>query len=112
MQKIIITLTLLSLLLAGCAHKIEIQQGNVVTQEQLAKLHTGMDKRAVKALLGSPLLQDPFHADRWDYYYSTHQGEQEFERYHLRLFFAGDTLERIEQEGTFAEQEYQAPREK
>ena len=60
MQKILITLPLLAtLILAGCAHKIEIQQGNVVTLEQLAKLEPGLNRRQVRTLLGTPLLIDP-----------------------------------------------------
>jgi outer membrane protein assembly factor BamE len=112
MQKILITLTLISLMLTGCAHKIEIQQGNVVTQPQLEKLQTGMDHRQVRALLGSPLLSDPFHPDRWDYYYSSSQGPELLERYRLTLFFTGDNLTRFEQEGNFPSEEYQRPREK
>jgi outer membrane protein assembly factor BamE len=112
MQKILITLTLLSLLMVGCAHKIEIQQGNVVTQSQLEKLHAGMDHRQVRALLGSPLLSDPFHPDRWDYYYSSSEGLQVLERYRLTLFFSGDNLLRFETEGNFPSEEYQRPREK
>lgn len=112
MQKILITLTLLSLLVAGCAHKIEIQQGNVVTQSQLEQLHPGLNHRQVRALLGSPLLSDPFHPDRWDYYYSSSEGLQVLERYRLTLFFSGDSLLRFEKEGNFPSEEYQRPREK
>lgn len=112
MQKILITLPLLAtLILAGCAHKIEIQQGNVVTLEQLAKLEPGLNRRQVRTLLGTPLLIDPFHPDRWDYYYSRSRGKELKERYHLSLFFSGDRLERIEKEGEFSAEEYQKPQE-
>ena len=109
MQKILITLIVLPLILAGCAYKIEIQQGNVVTQSQLEQLHAGLDRRQVRALLGSPLLIDAFHPDRWDYYYSKSKGDELLERYHLTLFFSGNQLTRFEQDGKVATEEYQKP---
>lgn len=112
MQKILINLLFLTLLTTGCAYKIEIQQGNVVTQEQITKLHTGMSPQQVRALLGSPLLNDPFHPDRWDYYYSRSRALETLEHYRLTLFFSGEKLVRIEKEGEFAEKEYQQPEEK
>ena len=111
MQKILISLAVLSLMLGGCAHKIEIQQGNVVTQAQLAGLHTGMDSREVRSLLGTPMLTDPFHPDRWDYFYSMRQDDEVLERYKLTLYFSGDQLSRIEKKGSFPVEEYQKPRE-
>lgn len=109
MQKILISLAVLSLMLAGCAHKIEIQQGNVVTQAQLAELHTGMDSRQVRSLLGTPMLTDPFHPHRWDYFYSMRKDDEVLERYKLTLFFSGDQLSRIENKGSFPVEEYQKP---
>lgn len=47
--------------------KIDIQQGNFVTEEDTARLKIGMSKDQVRFILGTPLLQDPFHKDRWDY---------------------------------------------
>jgi outer membrane protein assembly factor BamE len=81
MQKLLIPVTAVaSLLLAGCAgdpvasrlpwvYRIEVQQGNVFTQEEVNQLRTGMSKRQVLYILGYPMITDPFHADRWDYYY-------------------------------------------
>lgn len=60
-------------LVAGCGgfseYRIDIQQGNVVSQEAVAQLRPGMTRDQVRFLLGTPLLQDVFHADRWDYVY-------------------------------------------
>jgi outer membrane protein assembly factor BamE len=109
MQKILILLTIIPLMLVGCAHKIEIQQGNVVTQSQLEKLRVGLDKRQVRALLGSPLLTDAFHPDRWDYYYSISRGSELKKRYRLTLHFSGEQLVRFEKEGDFPAEEYQKP---
>ncbi|GLS26851.1 outer membrane protein assembly factor BamE [Marinibactrum halimedae] len=51
-------------------YRITIQQGNVVTQEMVDQLEMGMTKRQVRYVLGTPLIDDPFNHDRWDYYYS------------------------------------------
>ena len=63
-------ISVLLLALNGCAgfgvHRIDIQQGNLVTQEQLGKVKTGMSRLDVRNILGTPLLQDVFHGNRWD----------------------------------------------
>jgi outer membrane protein assembly factor BamE len=51
------------------AHRIDIQQGNVVTQEMVAKLKPGMTRQQVRFVLGTPPIVDPFHPQRWDYVY-------------------------------------------
>ncbi|GIX31828.1 MAG: hypothetical protein KatS3mg124_2300 [Porticoccaceae bacterium] len=86
-------------LLAGCGafrfpgvHRIEVRQGNLVTPEMAAKLELGMTKSQVRYLLGTPLLVDPFHQDRWDYYYSRSKGGELKERRELILFFQNDRL--------------------
>jgi outer membrane protein assembly factor BamE len=58
--------------LAGCGlvHKIVVQLGNYVTQDVAARLRVGMTKAEVRQVLGTPLLADAFHANRWDYYFS------------------------------------------
>lgn len=50
-------------------YKIDVRQGNLVTQEMVDQLRPGMDKRQVKFILGTPLLVDSFHKNRWDYFY-------------------------------------------
>jgi outer membrane protein assembly factor BamE len=98
MQKSLIYL-LAVVVLTACAHKIDIQQGNVVTEEQLAKVKTGMDAQKVRTILGTPLLTDPFHQDRWDYFFSIGKGNSVKERYRVTLFFKGRRLARIERNG-------------
>lgn len=98
MQKILICLLPL-LLLAGCAHKIDIQQGNVIALETLDKVKVGMDRDQVRYILGTPLLTDPFHRDRWDYYYSMQKGGEVPLRYGATLHFSDNRLERIEKYG-------------
>ena len=72
-----IAIGVLAGLLSGCAgfgvHRIDIQQGNLVTQEQLAKVKPGMSRLDVRTALGTPLLQDVFNGNRWDYYFSLDQ---------------------------------------
>lgn len=74
-SRIIRSFTLASLLvLAGCSfpgvHKIDIQQGNVVTQDMVDQLRPGMTTRQVRFIMGTPLITDTFHSNRWDYLYS------------------------------------------
>lgn len=100
---------LLSAGLSGCAtdngfwslnnlplvYKIDIQQGNLITQNMVAQLQPGMDKDKVRLIMGTPLLEDTFHADRWDYIYSLQQGGAKREQRRIALYFEGDKLARI-----------------
>ena len=79
-------LLLLTTLVAGCAYT-EIEQGNYLTQSQVAKLDKGMERAKVRRLLGEPLIQDPFHPDRWDYVYMRISKEGAETRRRLTLFF-------------------------
>lgn len=95
---ILLPLILSSLLLAACSvHKIDIQQGNVITREMVETLTPGMDKRRVQLAIGSPMIQDPFHPNRWDYVYSFKAGMRDEEQSaHIILYFDGDTLQKID----------------
>lgn len=87
----------LLLSLAACQpHRIDIQQGNEVKPEVLQKLDVGMTRQQVLYLLGTPLLTDPFHQDRWDYIYYLKPGNEEAVFSRLTLFFEGDRLKRID----------------
>ncbi|MDJ0919037.1 MAG: outer membrane protein assembly factor BamE [Woeseiaceae bacterium] len=69
-KTLIILLTAFTLLsLSGCVFRAGISQGNIVEQEDLDQLAVGMTQNQVRFLLGTPMLSDPFHADRWDYIY-------------------------------------------
>lgn len=90
-----------SLLLSGCGvlnalspYKLDIPQGNEVTADQVAQLKAGMSRGQVRFLLGTPLLQDPFHSDRWDYVYSDARGGDLKQHFAFTVFFDGDTLTR------------------
>ena len=95
-----------ALALAGCKsqgpelpsvlspYRIDIQQGNVVTQEMVAKLKAGMTRSQVRFVMGSPLVVDPFHPDRWDYLYVDRKKGRLVEYRRLTLYFDGDKLRR------------------
>ena len=82
----------LALSTSGCIYKLDVQQGNVVAQESVSKLKKGMTKSEVRQLLGTPLLMDPFHGNRWDYFFSTEVRGKLVERNKLSLFFENDKL--------------------
>jgi outer membrane protein assembly factor BamE len=76
-------------------YRIDVQQGNVITQEQLAALEAGMDKRKVRFILGTPLVTDAFNQDRWDYYYSYEKdGDDRVQRL-VSVFFEEGQLVRV-----------------
>lgn len=82
------------LALAGCSfpgvYKIDIQQGNVVTQDMINQLRPGMTRRQVRFIMGNPLLTDTFHADRWDYLYSLQPGGGERQQERMTIVFNGN----------------------
>jgi outer membrane protein assembly factor BamE len=87
-------IVLVSLLAASCGfvHKIDVQQGNYVTQDAVAKLKNGMTKAEVRQALGTPLLIDAFHANRWDYYFSSAKGGKPQDRKVFSVFFENDKV--------------------
>ena len=85
----------LALLVPGClsVYKVEVQQGNVVTQEMIGKLKPGMTRSQVRFVLGTPLVTGAFHPDRWDYYYYLRRSnENTGEAQRLTVIFKNDTL--------------------
>jgi len=90
-----------SVILAGCSgfpgvYKIDIPQGNVVTQEMVDQLRPGMTPNQVRYVLGSPLVTDTFHQNRWDYIYRKKTGKSgAIEQYRLAVFFSEGKLSSI-----------------
>jgi outer membrane protein assembly factor BamE len=76
-------------------HKIDVQQGNVITQEEVNLLEPGMSRRQVQYIMGSPMIADVFNQDRWDYVYLFQPGYGESREERVTLFFESDELERI-----------------
>jgi outer membrane protein assembly factor BamE len=77
-------------------YRMPVQQGNIVTEEMIDAVQTGMTKQQVRYLLGTPLLLDMFHQDRWDYIYSIKRGDNPMQVKRLTLWFKDDALERID----------------
>jgi outer membrane protein assembly factor BamE len=110
-RRFVPSLTLL--LLAGCGslqssdgmlaritpYRLEIVQGNVITKEQAAQVKPGMNRAQVRDILGSPLLADLFHADRWDYVFTIRRGSEVQAPRAVVALFDGDTLKSIETGG-------------
>lgn len=99
-------LIVLSVLLGGCSaapilpgltpYRIDVQQGNHVTQEMVAKLKPGMTRAQVRFVLGTPLVVDPFREDRWDYVYLYNKAGRVTEQRHMSVVFKDDKLVRVE----------------
>lgn len=95
------------LLLAGCGswsnpidklspYKIDIQQGNALDQEKLDKLKPGMTPAQVRFILGTPLVEDLFHPNRWDYVYRYQKGGKLAEQRRITVIFENEKLKGIE----------------
>ncbi len=95
---LIILIPALTLTAAGCSiYQPDIQQGNVLEAEKVAKLKPGMTRRQVLFVLGSPMLKNPFERNRWDYVYLRIDKQTEKREYQrLTLYFEDDRLARID----------------
>jgi len=76
-------------------YKMDIQQGNAVTSKMMMQLRPGMTKSQVRFVMGTPLIADSFHADRWDYLYRMTKGGKIIEQRHVILEFENDQLKRV-----------------
>ena len=94
---------LLALATVGCgsslpavkSFKMDIQQGNVITSDMLLKLRPGMSKSQVQFIMGTPLLVDSFHTNRWDYFYQFRKQGKIINQHRVILDFEGDSLARV-----------------
>lgn len=111
MNKIILLIAFLLFIsgtLSGCAkhadgtrkiplvYRVDIQQGNVIEQSMIDKLEPGMSRSKVTFIMGTPLLVDPFHSNRWEYIYSIEPRDGERTQRHIALFFKDDKLTHLE----------------
>jgi outer membrane protein assembly factor BamE len=76
-------------------YRIDVRQGNFVTQEMVAQLKPGLTREQVRFILGSPLVADMFHVDRWDYVYRFQPGHGEVQQRGLTVFFQDNKLARV-----------------
>lgn len=100
----------LSVLVSGCSsmvgkdkvlglitpYKVEVVQGNVVTREQMAQIRPGLTRAQVRDVLGSPLLTDVFHSDRWDYVFTIRRQGAQPQRRQVTILFDGDVLKSVQ----------------
>lgn len=85
------------LALAGCStYKLDVPQGNIVTDDMVSRLREGQTRAQVRFLLGSPMLTDPFHQERWDYYYQLRENGKVTQKRNFTVWFEGDSLKRWE----------------
>ena len=112
----------MAVLVAGCSasarkdalfgvispYKITIVQGNVVTREQAQMVRPGMSRAQVRDILGTPMLTDIFHGDRWDYVFTIRRDWSEPQQRVVVAYFKGDALDRLEAEGLPSEREFVA----
>ena len=87
-------------------YRPDIQQGNFVSQEMLNQLKVGQTRDQVKFILGSPLLTDMFHADRWDYPFYLARGNGELTTSRVTVYFKDNVVERYDGGNLPTEREY------
>ncbi|MDH5633140.1 MAG: outer membrane protein assembly factor BamE [Gammaproteobacteria bacterium] len=93
---ILLVFTLLSLSGCGIIYIPDVQQGNMIKAEDVERIKAGMTEKQVRFVLGTPLIQDPFHNDRWDYYYSYQKGgSSKVERRQATVFFRDGKVSRV-----------------
>jgi outer membrane protein assembly factor BamE len=81
---------------SGCVYRANIAQGNLVKEEDLAQLEVGMTRSQVRFLLGTPMISDPFHHERWDYVYYLKVGRNDaVAKRWVSVFFENDTVSEI-----------------
>ena len=89
--------------LTGCSYlkfpgvyRIAVQQGNIIDQKKVDQLKVGMSKRQVQYVMGTPLLNDAFHENRWDYIYQIRLGDKTLRERRFTIFFTDDQLVRYD----------------
>lgn len=88
----------LTLLLSACVHRVAIPQGNFLKAGDLDKIAVGMTRVQVRAVLGTPMIADPFESNRWDYVFYIKQGDRyTYKQQHVIVYFdAAEKVERID----------------
>lgn len=99
-MKKILTLFTVLLCLTSCSiipvHKMDIEQGNIITPEMTNQLHTGMSEERVKAIMGTPMLLNTFTGNRVDYVYTYKPGYGNFQEHYVTLLFKNGILKDIQ----------------
>jgi outer membrane protein assembly factor BamE len=92
----IITFLAATLITSGCVYQAALSQGNLLDQEDIDLVEVGMTRGQVRFLLGTPMINDPFHEDRWDYVYFLRIGRDKatFKRW-ISIYFDGENVREI-----------------
>ena len=92
----IVISTFILLIFISCTslspYKVPILQGNIIDEDDISKLKEGLTKEQIQFIFGTAIIKDPFHSNRWDYYYSIQIGDNLIENKKLTIFFNADSL--------------------
>ena len=92
----------LALATSGCVYRVNISQGNYLEAKYLDQVQMGMTRSQVRYLLGTPMISDPFHPERWDYYYYFKAGKtQKVDQRLVVVYFTDDKVSKIERPDSF-----------
>jgi outer membrane protein assembly factor BamE len=87
------------LCVTACIYRIDVQQGNLLEDSDIQQVEVGMTRSQVQFLLGTPMVADSFHRDRWDYaYYLRHGKSREVERRWLIVYFENERVARVDRD--------------
>jgi outer membrane protein assembly factor BamE len=101
----LLTLLVASLCFTACVYRIDIQQGNLLEDKAIEQVAVGMTRSQVQFLLGTPMVADSFHRDRWDYAYYFRQGRsRDVQRRWLIVYFENERVARIDRDVTLQPQ--------
>jgi outer membrane protein assembly factor BamE len=98
MQKLpaVILIAALLTVVSGCVFRANISQGNLIEQDDLDQIEVGMTRNQIRFLLGTPMIDDPFHKDRWDYIYYLKIGRKDtIAKRWVSILFSGDKVGEI-----------------
>jgi outer membrane protein assembly factor BamE len=96
-RNLLLALVTAAALLGGCVYRPDIQQGNLLTMEDIRKVEVGMSRSQVRFLLGTPMVSDPFAPHRWDYVYRMQYGrDRAVITAHFVVWFEGDKVAKVE----------------
>ncbi|MBU2984764.1 outer membrane protein assembly factor BamE [Saccharophagus degradans] len=114
MQKVVKTIVILFAIgsLVACSsfrfpgvYKVRVQQGNYIEKKMVDQLEVGMTRRQVQYVMGSPLLEDTFNTDRWDYLFMVKRGGEVLVDRRFTVYFNGDSLAKWETDIEFKDDE-------
>ncbi len=88
--------TAMVFLLSACVYRVDVQQGNLLEEREISEIKVGMTRSQIRFLLGTPVIENPFNQDRWDYMYWFRAGRsREPEQRWVIVYFEGDKVTEI-----------------